>query len=374
MTKEDREDKLVVTPLCDWFEKQEAGWKLSKPKFSTSARGWDIEAWRKNEYLLIEAKYIFGPSIAALAGLVAAPLAKRVQHRKYRSWCCWAIGIKPPRNMYQVLFDYTSRNSEFWKHYGEDHRMKYIFFVQEGEVMRIPFAAFLRMTKLYADRADGETLAARRRIADDLLSTYLNMPLKIKDHRFWVSRLKAVLDEIVGGPTKRWLELPGRASVARAYLKFKESSQQIRLEVYPADILKQAKAFYTRLEATAGVLSLRDKGWDVVPNFHFGYMAKGLVWTTVDAQLERYVDYWREHIDGTKAKKREEWEEFWRELVKQRFAKEDEKAQFDQHLPIPESGSQQPRDPALGASIPGGCPMQKSLMTVTSWLQPSPRS
>lgn len=176
MTKEDR---FVVNPLIRWFKKQKAHWTLCKPSQGTHATGWDIEASRNKLDLLIEAKFIAGPSLSSFAGLVTAPLAKRAQHsmvRKYRSWChgvCWAIGIKPPRNMYQILFDYMARSPKFWKHYDEDLRMKYIFFVQEGEVTKIPFTAFLRMTKLYADRADGKALALRRRTADDLLSTYL---------------------------------------------------------------------------------------------------------------------------------------------------------------------------------------------------------
>jgi hypothetical protein len=76
--------------------------------------------------------------------------------------------------MYQIFFDYMARNSEFWKHYGEDLRMKYIFCVQAGEVTRIPFAAFLRMAKLYGGRANEKTpLEDRRRIAEGLLSRHL---------------------------------------------------------------------------------------------------------------------------------------------------------------------------------------------------------
>ena len=165
--------------MVAWLKGQKAHWDIHTPSHETSEKGWDIEASRKNQDLLIEAKYIAGPSLSSLAGLVTAPLAMRTQRsmaRKYRSWChgvCWAIGIKPPRSMYQILFDFIARNPRFWKHYGQDLRMKYIFFVQEGEVTRIPFAAFLRITDLYADRAEGKTLAARRQIAADLLSRYL---------------------------------------------------------------------------------------------------------------------------------------------------------------------------------------------------------
>ncbi len=173
------EDRFVVNPLIRWFKEQKADWTIRKPSQGTYATGWDIEATRKNQDLLIEAKYIAGPALSSFAGLVTAPLAKRAQRgmvRKYRSWChgvCWAIGINPPRNIFQILFDYIARNPKFWKHYGEDLRMKYIFFVRDGDVTRIPFTAFLRITKLYAARSGGKTLAARRRIAKELLSTYL---------------------------------------------------------------------------------------------------------------------------------------------------------------------------------------------------------
>jgi hypothetical protein len=174
------EDRFVVDPLMRWFKEQKAHWNLHKPSHGTSATGWDIEARRKNQDLLIEAKYIAGPFLSSFAGLVTAPLAKRDQHfmvRKYRGWShsvCWAIGSRHPlRNICQILLDYMARNPKFWKHYSKDVRMKYIFFVQNGKVTRIPFAAFLRIAKPYAVRARNEKLPARRRIAEDLLRTYL---------------------------------------------------------------------------------------------------------------------------------------------------------------------------------------------------------
>jgi hypothetical protein len=175
MTKEDREDQFVVTPLIDWFKKQKPKWGLHKPAYASHARGWDIEAKRDNEYLVIEAKCISASSISSFAGLVAAPLAKRDNHWRGPSWCCWAIGIKPQverdrRHVYQIFFDYMARNPTFWGHYGKDLRMKYIFFVQAGGVTSILFTEFLRKTKLYSDRAQGKTVKARRRIAEEVMS------------------------------------------------------------------------------------------------------------------------------------------------------------------------------------------------------------
>jgi hypothetical protein len=179
LSNEDREYQLVVSPLINWLQAQKPGWIVHHPKYHTSARGWDIEAWRENEYLLIEAKYIAASSISSFSGLVSAPLAMRAQHWNDPSWCCWAVGIKPQienrgRHVYQIFFDYLARNVEFWKHYSEDLRMKYIFFVQEGDVTMVSFSDFLDMTKLYSDRTDKKTpCKARRQIAEDLLRIYL---------------------------------------------------------------------------------------------------------------------------------------------------------------------------------------------------------
>ena len=154
---------------------------------------------------------------------------------------------------------------------------------------------------------------------------------RCKDNKFRVSRrLNAVLNEISGGLTTPWLELPGRSTVDRTFLEFVEAPQQIQLVVYPADTLTQARAFYTRHGAASTVLSLRDGGWSVEPHFHFGYMASGLVWTTADSRVEEYVAYWRKQIDSTRAVPREKWDEFWGDLVQRGFARSDEKPQFDQ--------------------------------------------
>lgn len=174
------EEKFVVNPLCRWFKRQKAGWKLYRPKYGVAATGWDIEAQRKNQDLLIEAKYIDGPFLASLNGLVTAPLANRPQHmikRKYRSWSygiCWAIGAGyAKRNLYQLLFDYFMQNLPFWNHYSEDLRMKYVFFVENGHVAKISFGKIIRLAVQYKRLAKGEKLNKRRIIADMLLGKSL---------------------------------------------------------------------------------------------------------------------------------------------------------------------------------------------------------
>jgi hypothetical protein len=171
-----REEEFVVNPLIDWFQRQKAPWKLYRPKYGTAATGWDLEARRKNQDLLIEAKYIAGPFLSSFTGLVTAPLARRPQHfmaTKYRSWSygiCWAIGAAyDTRNVYQILLDYFSRNPRFWRHYHEDLRLLYIFFVKEGKVAKVRFPAFLSASDVYAAKTLDKNLIYRRAVADDLM-------------------------------------------------------------------------------------------------------------------------------------------------------------------------------------------------------------
>jgi len=175
-----KEEKFVVYPMIRWFKRQEAGWKLYKPRHGTAETGWDIEAQRKNQDLLIEAKYVDGPFLASFNGLVTAPLANRPQHlikRRYRSWSygiCWAIGTNYiQRNIYQLLFDYFSRNLSFWKHYAGDLNAKYIFFVKEKKVAKISFDRILRLGARYKLLVENKRLNERRIIADELMGRLL---------------------------------------------------------------------------------------------------------------------------------------------------------------------------------------------------------
>ncbi len=174
-----KEEEFVIEPLLKWFSKQRAQWKIYRPKHGTSATGWDIEARRKNNDLLIEAKFIDGPFLSSFTGLVTAPLANRPQHfmtQKYRSWChnvCWAIGANyEKRNIYQICLDYFTRNPTFWRHYCEDLRLKYIFFVIDSKVTRVPFTQMVKMAVEYGRKTKGKKIGARRIVAATLMEKY----------------------------------------------------------------------------------------------------------------------------------------------------------------------------------------------------------
>jgi len=156
-------------------------------------------------------------------------------------------------------------------------------------------------------------------------------------------RLKAALDEIGVCLANHWLDLPDRSTVSRARLEFDESLKCIQLVLYPADTLTQAKAFYTRPGTASNVLSLREVGWHLRPNFHFGHMAGGFAWTRSDATVGEYIAYWQKGINRAGALQRNEWEDFWKDLFRLKFARNEDKAGFDKKFTDTKRQSATPR-------------------------------
>ena len=187
------EKRLVVNPLKIYFldpKRSGAKWLIKdEPNYERSATGWDLQVERKNQVLLIEAKYIRGPSASALAGLLIAPLTKKqekMRSKKKKSWSsvvCWAIGCGYEKGgrakkyqmggISQILFDYFIRNIEFWNCYSEILKVKYIYFVDNKKVAKILFAKILVLAKLYKTRASTKKLEERRVIADELIERFL---------------------------------------------------------------------------------------------------------------------------------------------------------------------------------------------------------
>lgn len=185
-----KEEKFVVDPLGAYFldpKRSDANWTIRhRPRFGTSATGYDLQVERKNQVLLIEAKYIRGPFAAALAGLVIAPLSNRpekMRSEKKKSWSsvtCWAIGCGyqggkrdqkyKMSGIYQILLDWLIRNLEFWGCYSKTLKVKYIYFVDNRKkVARISFKKIINLAALYKTSSD-KPLHERRLVAEDLLS------------------------------------------------------------------------------------------------------------------------------------------------------------------------------------------------------------
>jgi len=185
MTKEER---FVVNPLQKFLldtHRSGAGWRIKhRPRHGTSSTGWDLQVERKNQVLLIEAKYITGPFAAALAGLVIAPLTnkrEKMKSHKKKSWSAvvaWALGCGYNRGgrgkykmagIYQILLDCLARNIEFWRCYSRVLKVKYIFFMDQRKVAKIRFDKILTLAERFAPASD-LSLSRRREYAEELLS------------------------------------------------------------------------------------------------------------------------------------------------------------------------------------------------------------
>ena len=118
-------------------------------------------------------------------------------------------------------------------------------------------------------------------------------------------------------------------AVRTAYLDFDDESQQIRLRMYPADTLQQAKVFYSRPNVVEQIPMLETKEWSISPNFHFGFMRKGFCWTRSSIPLAQYMSYWQQQIRKTAQIGRPDWNGYWKKLEEMNIAQSADRLQFD---------------------------------------------
>lgn len=160
-----KEEKFVVDPLGKYFlnyKRSGAKWIIKDRSRGRSETGWDLQVERKNQALLIEAKYIRWPFASALAGLIIAPLTNKTEKMKSgkkKSWSaviCWAIGFSnrkvgkhAMRNGYQILFNYIARNLKFWGYYAKTLKVKYFFFIDNRRVAKISFEKIIDLATRY---------------------------------------------------------------------------------------------------------------------------------------------------------------------------------------------------------------------------------
>lgn len=130
-------------------------------------------------------------------------------------------------------------------------------------------------------------------------------------HRF---RLERRLDVVQGiaigvdeGKGLGWRLLDGSPKIFMARLGLTGDGSEVSLDMYPADTLGQARAFYADAGSVRDVLSLRANGWRMRPNFHWGVRQGGYAWATSQLELEPYCDYWTEHIASARELERAEW-------------------------------------------------------------------
>lgn len=97
------------------------------------------------------------------------------------------------------------------------------------------------------------------------------------------------------------------AAVVKYVYFFPTSGARLDLHLYPADTLSQARALYADPARVERLLTLRNDGWALAPNFHFGFMTKGLTWTHTSLETDAYVAYWVERIAVLGIYRRDDW-------------------------------------------------------------------
>jgi hypothetical protein len=145
-------------------------------------------------------------------------------------------------------------------------------------------------------------------------------------------RLDTVIGEAVGttrGKGPGWRDLSGTRRLMMARLKLSDDDVSVYLQMYPGDALGQSRAFYGDPSVVAAVLALKSEGWNISPNFHWGFMATGYAWMNSSLSVEEYCAYWISTIGDTREVGRGDWESYWARLEADRIVEPDAKALFD---------------------------------------------
>ena len=82
---------------------------------------------------------------------------------------------------------------------------------------------------------------------------------------------------------------------------------RLELSLFYGDTMKSAKAFYERAIPFSFLLSLQEKGWRVVPNFHLAQIQRNILWISTEPQnIEIYFQHWLKNKNGICEVKRSE--------------------------------------------------------------------
>jgi hypothetical protein len=122
-------------------------------------------------------------------------------------------------------------------------------------------------------------------------------------------------------------ELDATATVKYIYL-LPATGARVGLHLYPADTLTQARALYGEQARLKRLLDMRSNGWSIGPNFHFGFMTKGLTWTHTTLDTDTYVAYWAERIEQLGALRRDDWRQELDRLRRDGIVNDDDVEQF----------------------------------------------
>lgn len=138
------------------------------------------------------------------------------------------------------------------------------------------------------------------------------------------------------------VDLEGAKAVRVVYLYWGPGGQ-LELHLYPGDTLEQAQALYREPRRMEGLLGLRDGGWKLRPNFHFGFMATGLTWTESRIDTDAYAKYWLGRIETLGIFRRVDWDRELDTLIADGIFDPADRAQFDCDFTHTKRGAATPR-------------------------------
>lgn len=149
--------------------------------------------------------------------------------------------------------------------------------------------------------------------------------------------LDVIVDRLATERPRR--RLPGQriiegASIERLHLTYTEG--QIELRMYPGDVLGQARVLYDVPSRVASVLALQSDGWQVRPNFHWGFRQSGMVHVgdmpgTLD--VDAYTQYWMDHIRSTRQINADEYSTYLDRLTEDNIIDVGHRKLFDATFP-----------------------------------------
>jgi hypothetical protein len=101
---------------------------------------------------------------------------------------------------------------------------------------------------------------------------------------------------------------------------------EIDLVIHPGDTVSQARSLYSNVDTDA-LLGLTDE-WDCSTNLHFSYISKHLVYPSSEISFEKYVEFWRDHMDWIGKVNEESFGELLNLLERNRLMSETDRDEF----------------------------------------------
>lgn len=105
---------------------------------------------------------------------------------------------------------------------------------------------------------------------------------------------------------------PGVKEIALHPIMSTGDDWSICLKIYPGDSMSQSRDFYSTVNIEK-LINLRNKKWELAPNFHFAFRSSNILWTNVTGTLENYLKFWKDRVSEGNLRQivREQWDSYF---------------------------------------------------------------